>query len=182
MIESNKVTLLEAFASPVAFLECGLSSRPSHKQIAQHGARRGTRLDCRPFVLTEAEQRQLERWARGRTTPQRLALRSRIVLLLAEGLSMRRAAVEAHTTVRTVALWSNRFLEGRIPALVRDAPGRGRKPAIDRGVLEAIAAERGSSAATVRAVARKYGVSRSTVHRIWSQTRTRGRHNSGTSR
>ena len=37
-------------------------------------------------VLDEGEREQLERWARRRSSAQALALRSRIVLLAAEGL------------------------------------------------------------------------------------------------
>jgi DNA invertase Pin-like site-specific DNA recombinase len=60
-----------------------------------------------------------------------------------------------------------------MPSLARDAPGRGRKPFIARKTLQAIAADCASGfgsrrATTVRAAALKYGVSRSTVQRIWS--------------
>ena len=37
------------------------------------------------IALTDEERTVLERWARGRSTPARLVLRSRIVLLAAEG-------------------------------------------------------------------------------------------------
>jgi hypothetical protein len=40
---------------------------------------------ARPIVLNPESRRQLERQARGRTVPMRVALRSRIVLLAAEG-------------------------------------------------------------------------------------------------
>jgi hypothetical protein len=40
---------------------------------------------ARPIVLNLESRRQLERQARGRTMPMRVALRSRIVLLAAEG-------------------------------------------------------------------------------------------------
>jgi hypothetical protein len=33
-------------------------------------------------MLTTAERRRLEKWVRARTTPQRIVLRSRIVLLV----------------------------------------------------------------------------------------------------
>jgi transposase len=126
------------------------------------------------ITLTDAERQQLQQWVRGRTTPQRLVLRSWIVLLASSGLSIRRIARELPTSVRTVVLWRRRFLEGGAKVLLRDAPGRGRRSSVPRELHEAIAAERPSShgtraASTVRAVAAKYGVSRSVVHRIWSE-------------
>jgi DNA-binding NarL/FixJ family response regulator len=40
-----------------------------------------------PIELSEDERAQLESWARRRTSPQALALRARVVLLAAEGLT-----------------------------------------------------------------------------------------------
>jgi hypothetical protein len=79
-----------------------------------------------PALATD-DRRTLERWARGRTTPQRLVLRSRIVLLLGAGISAREAARRLGVARHTVALWWSRFAEGGCVALTRDKPGRGRK-------------------------------------------------------
>ena len=38
--------------------------------------------------MTPGERATLERWVRSGTTPQRTVMRSRIVLMLAEGLSL----------------------------------------------------------------------------------------------
>ena len=43
----------------------------------------------KPLLLTEDERRTLEQWTRRPTTAQRLALRSRMVLACAEGLTNR---------------------------------------------------------------------------------------------
>ena len=131
------------------------------------------------ITLTDAERKQLQQWVRGRTTPQRLVLRSRIVLLAANGLSIRRIAREVPTSVRTVVLWRRRFLEGGATVLLRDAPGRGRRSSVPRELHDAIVAEctssRGTRAAsTVRDAAAKYGVSRSVIHRIWSEAQATG--------
>jgi transposase len=172
MIASNKVATVEAFSKAKDRSDSGQSSCLSQKQIVR---------------LTDVDRRQLERWVRGRTTPQRLALRSRIVLLAASGLSLRRIAAAAQTSVRTVVLWRRRFVEQGLCSLQTDAPGRGRKPSIARETHEAIAAERTSSAAgegvsSVRATAAKFGVGRSSVQRIWSTSATSDKGNSGTTR
>jgi transposase len=70
----------------------------------------------------------LERWVRGRTTPQRLVLRSRIVLLLGLGFSGREVAKKLGIARHTVDLWRKRYIEGGCDALTRDRKGRGRKP------------------------------------------------------
>jgi transposase len=65
---------------------------------------------------------------RARTTAQRLALRSRIVLLLSGGLSGRAVGEWLGVSRNTVELWRTRFEQGGCEALARDKPGRGRKP------------------------------------------------------
>jgi transposase len=75
-----------------------------------------------------AEDRQtLERGARARTASQRTVLRSRVVLLLGEGLSARAVARRLDVSRHTVDLWRNRFESEGCEALLRDRPGRGRK-------------------------------------------------------
>jgi transposase len=69
----------------------------------------------------------LERWARSPSMPQRIVLRSRIVLMRAEGHSSRSVAQLLRVSRNTVALWLKRFNEGGSAALVHDKPGRGRK-------------------------------------------------------
>ena len=70
----------------------------------------------------------LQRWARSPSTSQRVALRSRIILLLGDGHSARRVAHLLGISRNTVDLWRTRFNEEGPPALLRDKPGRGRKP------------------------------------------------------
>ena len=48
-----------------------------------------------PIELTDEERAQLEAWTRRRTSAQALALRSRIVLLAAEGLNNTRDRARA---------------------------------------------------------------------------------------
>ena len=64
---------------------------------------------------------------RAPTTLQRTVLRSRIVLLLSEGLPAREVARRLRVSRHTVGLWRRRYLEEGCDALTRDRPGRGRK-------------------------------------------------------
>lgn len=71
----------------------------------------------------------LERWVRATTMPQRVVLRSRIVLLLTEGLSAREVARRLGVSRHTVDLWRRRYLHEGCASLTHDRPGRGRKRA-----------------------------------------------------
>jgi transposase len=73
------------------------------------------------------DRRNLEHWVRAGTTPQRVVLRSRIVLLLADGMSSRAAARAIGVSRHTVDLWRQRFEDGGCQSLISDKPGRGRK-------------------------------------------------------
>ena len=79
-------------------------------------------------LLDDRDRFRLESWVRAPTTSQRLVLRSRIVLLLSDGLSARAVAQALDISRHTVDLWRNRFREGGCLALMQDKAGRGRKP------------------------------------------------------
>ncbi|MCC7010508.1 MAG: helix-turn-helix domain-containing protein [Acidobacteria bacterium] len=134
-------------------------------------AGRGSAGTAPPFQkLTAAERLALERWARQRSSPHRLVVRSRIVLLISDGLSAAVVAARLHVAPATVRLWTRRFAVGRLPALLREAPGRGRRSgiaeALTRAVLEATR-RLADGPRTVRQVAALAGTSPSTVWRIW---------------
>jgi transposase len=76
----------------------------------------------------DADRATLERWVRTPTMPQRVVLRSRMVLLLlVEGLSAREVARRLDVSRHTVDLWRKRYLEEGCKSLTHDRPGRGRK-------------------------------------------------------
>ena len=83
-----------------------------------------------PSLLQAHERSTLEAWVRARTTPQRTALRSRIVLLLDEGHSAREVARRLAVSRHTVDLWRARYLQEGCESLTRDRPGRGRRPSM----------------------------------------------------
>jgi Homeodomain-like domain len=65
---------------------------------------------ARPIVLSPESRNQWERQVPGRNAPVRLALRSRIVLLAAEGKQHKQISEELKTSPRMAALWRGRFL------------------------------------------------------------------------
>jgi len=127
-------------------------------------------LPC--VLVTPAERTQLLRWVGARTSPQRLVVRSRVVLLASEGLSISGIASRLEVSPATVRLWCRRFHVQGVGALAHDAPGRGRRegmsPPVTMAVLRAMLDEgaRGG-VATTRALATRAGTSASTVWRVW---------------
>jgi FixJ family two-component response regulator len=83
-----------------------------------------------PVELTADERAQLESWTRRRTSAQALAMRSRIVLLAAEGLHNTEIAAELRIHRNVAGKWRSRFLEHRLDGLSmsRGRGGRGRSP------------------------------------------------------
>ena len=77
---------------------------------------------AQPIVLKEDVRRKLEQQARGRSTAARVVVRSRIVLLAADGLQNKQIAVSLKVAPRMAALWRGRFLELGVEGLLKDAP------------------------------------------------------------
>ena len=93
---------------------------------------------ARPIVLSPESRNQWERQVPGRTAPVRLALRSRIVLLAAEGKQHKQISEELKTSPRMAALWRGRFLLRGVEGLLKDAPRPGRTPSIPAAMLNTV--------------------------------------------
>lgn len=94
------------------------------------------RVQSRPaLVLGDADRRLLEHWVKSPTTPQRVAQRSRMLLLAGAGLSIAEIAAECNVSYRTVKLWTDRVQREGLRTLQHDAPGRGRRPVVDAATL-----------------------------------------------
>ena len=119
--------------------------------------------------LADNERRLLVTWLRAGTTPQRVVRRTRIVLLSADGCSGREIARRLGVSTHTVALWRRRYLSGGPPALLRDAPGRGRKATVIHAAVAQVrvllASEPTGRRWSVRTLASEMGISRASVHR-----------------
>src|SRR5262245_36829791 len=84
------------------------------------------------LALSEAERCELEGWARRRRTAQALALRARIVLRAAKGLSNTAIADEFGIAKHTVGKWRERFARLRTDGLLDEPrPGAPRRSGDD---------------------------------------------------
>jgi transposase len=122
--------------------------------------------------LTSDEQEQLERWVRRRKSAQALALRSRIVLACATGLTNKEVAAQLGVSMPTVGKWRSRFVESRLDGLV-DEPRPGRPPTITAEQVEDVVVTTLESTPehathwSRKKMAERSGLSKSTVGRIW---------------
>ena len=130
------------------------------------------RVAC-TITLTDPERQQLERWARGRKTPVRLAQRAQMVLLAAEGKQNKEIAAAIGVGRVTVARWRNRFATQRLAGIEKDAPRGGRKPTKRRQVAKRIIERttktkpKNATQWSTRSLAKELGVSPSMVYRVW---------------
>jgi transposase len=121
------------------------------------------------------QEKRLKFLAGSGKTPQKIALRARLVLLAAEGLANQGIAARLGISRPTVLLWRSRFQRSGVPGLMKDARRPGRKkavpPAVIQRLVEATLHTTPPAAThwTVRTMARAQGLSRMTVQRIWKQ-------------
>jgi transposase len=127
----------------------------------------------RLIALDEKTRKELQKQARRRLLPVRVALRSRIVLLAAEGLQNLQIAAQLNISARRAALWRMRFLSLGIKGLLKDAPRPGRTPSIPASTVEQVISKTTQTTPAnathwpTRAMARQAGISEASVRRIW---------------
>ena len=122
--------------------------------------------------LSEAEREQLLRWSRRAKSAQALALRSRVVLACADGLSNNEVAEKLQVITSMVTKWRTRLAARRLDGLVdEDRPGRPPSISVEQ-VEQVIVATleqtpRNATHWSRASMASRTWLSRSTIGRIW---------------
>ena len=123
--------------------------------------------------MDDKDRVQLNQVTRNGNTPQKVALRARIVLLSADGISTGEIMRQLGTTTPTITRWRDRYETDGIPGLLKDRSRPGRKRRIEeakvREVVEWTLQEKPSHAThwSTRSLATVVGLSPASIQRIW---------------
>src|SRR5229473_1129030 len=130
---------------------------------------------AREIKLTDALREALEKAARARTASVRFALRAKMILMAADGMTDLLIAEQLNVSRQSVARWRGRFLLQGIEGIQKDAPRPGRKPKISaqkvQKVVRMTTLEKPSDAThwSTRTMAQAAGISEASVRRIWKR-------------
>lgn len=123
--------------------------------------------------LTEDQRSRLESLVRAGGTPQRIVRRARVVLLASRGEQNNAIARRVGMTPSGVSRWRRRFVEEGVASLLKDRPGRGRRPTISAERVAKVVAMTiaelppGRTPWSRSTMAKASGLSESTIGRIW---------------
>ena len=129
-----------------------------------------------PALPVSAEQRvELSRMAGSTVLPHRQVVQARALLMAADGVANEQIARGCGVDSDTVRRWRARFAQTGTDGVGVIAKGRGRKPSLPTGtvaeVLRLTQHERpvdGSTHWTTRSMARRVGIGKDAVARIWA--------------
>jgi DNA-binding CsgD family transcriptional regulator len=127
-----------------------------------------------PLALSDLQNKELEALVRNGNSSQKVALRSRILLLAHQGVANRSIAQQMQVSRPTVLSLRAAFARDGMAAVtgIRRRKRRGRvlTPDLEQKILDTTLQTRpgdGSTHWSVRQLARQLGISRTIVHRVW---------------
>jgi transposase len=126
------------------------------------------------LTLTPQQRSDLGEIARSQSLPAGFVQRSKILLLLADGLSYQAVADKLDTSTPTVGKWKKRFVEGGLDGLETHRPGQPPPKLTARLRARILNATRrkprdGSTHWSCRKLASELGISKDLVHRVWRE-------------
>jgi transposase len=128
---------------------------------------------AKPLRIDNPQRARLKHLAGHGKTPQKIALRARLVLMAADGLPNSTIARTLDVSRPTVLLWRERFSQHGVQGIMKDAPRPGRHKALspekEKAVIEATLHSRppGQTHWSTREMAKAQGISRMAVQRLW---------------
>jgi transposase len=128
------------------------------------------------LIVTDEQRSELRKWAASRTLPAGDVFRARLILALADGRTYSQIMTSLDTTAPTISRWKQRFEQDGLAGL--DARHKGSQPRVANAAVQARIARRtqekpsdGSTHWSCRKMAQALKLSKSTVQRVWAQTR-----------
>src|SRR3981081_4944339 len=125
------------------------------------------------LVLSDVGGDTLLRWTRRAKTAQGWALRARIVLACAEGVTNKEVAARLGIWPQTVTKWRGRFVRDRLEGLSDEPrPGAARTitdEQVEAGIVKTLEEKpaSGDTHWSTRSMARSLGMSQTSISRIW---------------
>ncbi len=127
-----------------------------------------------PLAMTDEQRSVLETMARSTTLGHRKVMQAKALLLAADGVGTNEVARRCHTTNESVRSWRRRFEVEGVGGVGRIAKGRGRRSWLPDGTVSAVVHDTlhelpddGSTHWTTRLMAKRFGIGKDTVARIW---------------
>ena len=127
-----------------------------------------------PLAVSDEQRGALETMARSSSLPHRKVVQAKALLLAADGVATNEVARRLGTTAESVRAWRHRFVDQGVGGVGRIAPGRGRKSWLPEGTVAAVvhdtlheSPDDGSTHWTTRLMAKRHGIGKDTVARIW---------------
>jgi transposase len=128
------------------------------------------------LAVTEEQRSALSKWAASRSLPAGDVFRARLILALADGRTYSQIMSSLATTAPTISRWKQRFEQDGLAGL--DPRHKGSQPRVANAAVQARIARRtqqkpadGSTHWSCRKMAQTLRLSKSTVQRVWAQTR-----------
>jgi transposase len=132
-------------------------------------------LAAPPLEVTDQQRAELERIARSSSLPHRAVLQANALLLSADGVAIYEVARQLHVASNSVRTWRRRFQEQGLEGVGVIAPGRGRKSWLEAGTVAEVVRvtleelpDDGSTHWSTRTLAKRLGIGKDTVARIWA--------------
>ncbi len=127
-----------------------------------------------PLPMTTDQRTALEKMAHSTSLPHRKVVQAKALLLAADGVATNEVARRCGTTDDSVRAWRRRFAELGVEGVGRIGRGRGRKPWLPPGTVEAVVHDTlhatpddGSTHWTTRSMAARHSIGKDSVARIW---------------
>jgi transposase len=125
--------------------------------------------------VTMEQRKELRRMASSTSLPHRTVVQAKALLWASEGVGNEEIARRCEVDSDTVRRWRHRFAAQGTAGVGAIAKGRGRKPTLAEGTVAEVVRvtcherpEDGSTHWTTRSLARRFGIGKDAVARIWS--------------